>query len=247
MFALKAQRFSDGDRLEIGGWPVRLRVDGRARRISLRVDRARSEIVALAPNPKRLNEAVAFAQEKSGWIAKQLAALPERMNLAPGGILRLNDKAYRLEVGPGRARLDDAHIDGPRIVAPDDANWGLKVIRLARREALAVLTERTAVHAAALGRPMPSVAVADPKARWGSCRPATSRAPAAIRYSWRLILAPAAVADYVAAHECAHLIEANHGPRFWALCEQLAGDPAPHRAWLRAHAAELHAIGASPT
>lgn len=244
MFARAAQRFSDGDRLEIGGWPVRLRVDGRARRISLRVDRAKSEIVALAPNPKRLNEAVAFAQEKSGWIAKQLAALPERMSLAPGGVLRLNDIPYRLEVGPGRARIDGANPEGPRIVAPDDANWGLKVVRLAKREALAVLTERTAVHAAALNRPMPSVAVADPKARWGSCRPATPRAPAAIRYSWRLILAPAAVADYVVAHECAHLIEANHGPRFWALCERLVGDPGPHRAWLRAHAAELHAIGA---
>ena len=239
MFARSAQRFSDGDRLEIGGWPVRLKVDGRARRISLRVDRARSEIVALAPSPRRLNEAVAFAQEKAGWIAKQLAALPERMSLAPGGVLRLNDQPYRLEVGPGRAR-----IDGDRIVAPDDLNWGLKVIRLAKREALSVLTERTAVHAAALDRPTPSVAIADPKARWGSCRPATPRAPAAIRYSWRLILAPAAVADYVAAHECAHLIEANHGPRFWALCERLVGDPAPHRAWLRAHAAELHAIGA---
>lgn len=234
-----AQRFSDGDRLEIGGWPVRLRVDGRARRVSLRVDRAKSEIVALAPNPKRLNEAVAFAQEKAGWIAKQLTALPQRMSLAPGGVLRLNDQPYRLEVGPGRARLEEG-----RIVAPDDPNWGLKVIRLAKREALTVLTERTAIHATALGRPMPSVAVADPKARWGSCRPATPRAPAAIRYSWRLILAPAAVADYVAAHECAHLVEANHGPRFWALCERLAGDPAPHRAWLRAHAAELHAIGA---
>lgn len=239
MFSRMAQRFSDGDRLEIGGWPVRLRVDGRARRVSLRVDRAKSEIVALAPSPRRLNEAVAFAQEKSGWIAKQLAALPERMSLAPGGILRLNDQPYRLETGPGRARLEDG-----RIVAPDDPNWGLKVIRLAKREALTVLTERTAIHASALGRPMPSVAVADPKARWGSCRPATPRAPAAIRYSWRLILAPAAVADYVAAHECAHLIEANHGPRFWALCRELAGDPAPHRAWLRAHAAELHAIGA---
>ncbi|MDR6627633.1 M48 family metallopeptidase [Caulobacter segnis] len=239
MFSRAAQRFSDGDRLEIGGWPVRLRVDGRARRVSLRVDRAKSEVVALAPSPRRLNEAVAFAQEKSGWIAKQLEALPQRMGLAPGGVLRLNDRPYRLEVGPGRARLEEG-----RIVAPDDPNWGLKVIRLAKREALTVLTERTAIHAAALGRPMPSVAVADPKARWGSCRPATPRAPAAIRYSWRLILAPAAVADYVAAHECAHLIEANHGPKFWALCERLAGDPAPHRAWLRAHAAELHAIGA---
>lgn len=239
MFSRLAQRFSDGDRLEIGGWPVRLRVDGRARRVSLRVDRAKSEIIALAPSPKRLSEAVAFAQEKSGWIAKQLAALPERMSLAPGGILRLNDRPYRLEVGPGRARLEEG-----RIVAPDDANWGLKVVRLAKREALSVLTERTAIHATALSRPVPSVAVADPKARWGSCRPATPRAPASIRYSWRLILAPAAVADYVAAHECAHLIEANHGPRFWALCRELAGDPAPHRAWLQAHAAELHAIGA---
>lgn len=234
-----AQRFSDGDRLDVAGCPVRLKVDGRARRISLRVDRAKSEVVALAPNPRRLSEAVAFAHEKSAWIAGQLAALPGRISVAPGGILRLYDKAYRLEVGPGRAR-----IDGDRLVAPDDANWGLKVLRLAKREALTVLTDRTAIHAQALGRPMPSVAVADPKARWGSCRAARPGTPAAIRYSWRLILAPAAVADYVAAHECAHLVEANHGPRFWALCERLVGDPAPHRAWLRAHAAELHAISA---
>lgn len=234
-----AQRFSDGDRLDVAGCPVRLKVDGRARRISLRVDRARSEVVALAPTPRRLSEAVAFAHAKSAWIAGQLAALPGRIQIAPGGTLRLYDRAYRLEVGPGRAR-----IDGDRILAPDDANWGLKIIRLAKREALSVLTERTIVHADALGRPTPSVAVADPKARWGSCRPARPGAPAAIRYSWRLILAPAAVADYVVAHECAHLIEANHGPKFWALCERLVGDPAPHRAWLRAHAAELHAISA---
>lgn len=234
-----AQRFSDGDRLDVAGCPVRLKVDGRARRISLRVDRARSEVVALAPTPRRLSEAVAFAHAKSAWIAGQLAALPGRIQIAPGGTLRLYDRAYRLEVGPGRAR-----IDGDRILAPDDANWGLKIIRLAKREALSVLTERTIVHADALGRPTPSVAVADPKARWGSCRPARPGAPAAIRYSWRLILAPAPVADYVVAHECAHLIEANHGPKFWALCERLVGDPAPHRAWLRAHAAELHAISA---
>jgi predicted metal-dependent hydrolase len=113
------------------------------------------------------------------------------------------------------------------LIAPDDSTWSLKILRLAKREALVRLTERTAHHAAALGRPMPSVAIADPKARWGSCRPARPGHPAAIRYSWRLVLAPFAVADYVVAHECAHLVEANHGPRFWALCEQLSGDPGP--------------------
>jgi predicted metal-dependent hydrolase len=239
MNLFRATRFSDGDRLDVDGCPVRLKVDGRARRISLRVDRAKSEVVALAPNPRRLSEAVAFARQKSDWIAKQLTALPVRQSLAPGGVLRLNGEPYRLETAPGRARKEEG-----RLVAPDDANWGLKIVRLAKREALSVLTERSAVHAAALNRPMPTVAVADPKARWGSCRPARPGTPAAIRYSWRLILAPAAVADYVVAHECAHLIEANHGPRFWALCEELVGDPSPHRAWLRAHAAELHAISA---
>ncbi len=234
-----AQRFSDGDRLDVAGCPVRLKVDGRARRISLRVDRARSEVVALAPTPRRLSEAVAFAHAKSAWIAGQLAALPGRIQIAPGGTLRLYDRAYRLEdcATPRPHRRRPHRRARRRQLGPEDHPPGQARIR-------PVLTERTIVHADALGRPTPSVAVADPKARWGSCRPARPGAPAAIRYSWRLILAPAAVADYVVAHECAHLIEANHGPKFWALCERLVGDPAPHRAWLRAHAAELHAISA---
>jgi predicted metal-dependent hydrolase len=246
MVLFTPKRYADGDRLNVAGCAVRLKVDGRARRVSLRVDRAKSEVVALAPTPRRLHEAAAFAHEKADWIAGQLAALPIRMTIAPGGVLRLFGSLYRLEVGPGRPAKIEAEpgeTEG-RLIAPDDAAWGLRILRLAKRQALATLTERTAHHAAALNRPMPSVAVADPKARWGSCRPAQAGTPAAIRYSWRLVLAPYAVADYVCAHECAHLIEANHGPRFWALCRTLAGDPAPHRAWLRAHAAELHAISA---
>jgi len=239
MSLFRAQRFSDGDRLDVAGCAVRLKVDGRARRVSLRVDRAKSEVVALAPTPRRLSEAAAFAHEKADWIAGQLAALPDRQVIAPGGVLRVLGRPYRLEVGPGRPKMT-----AEALIAPDDAAWSLRILRLVKREALARLTERTAVHAAALDRPMPSVAVADPKARWGSCRPARPGTPAAIRYSWRLALAPAEVADYVCAHECAHLIEANHGPKFWALCERLAGDPSPHRRWLRANAAALHAISA---
>jgi hypothetical protein len=66
---------------------------------------------------------------------------------------------------------------------------------------------------------------------------------ASIRYSWRLALAPFEVADYVAAHECAHLLELNHGPRFWAHVRALVGEAKPHRAWLRAEGARLHAFG----
>jgi len=85
--------------------------------------------------------------------------------------------------------------------------------------------------------------IMDAKGRWGSCRPPIKGGPASIRYSWRLALAPFAVADYVAAHECAHLVELNHGPRFWAQVKALVGDERPHRTWLRAEGARLHAFG----
>jgi predicted metal-dependent hydrolase len=52
-----------------------------------------------------------------------------------------------------------------------------------------------------------------------------------------------AVADYVVAHEVAHLIEANHGPRFWKLVRELVGDPKPHRDWLKRESGRLHAFG----
>ena len=117
------------------------------------------------------------------------------------------------------------------------------VVRIIKREALRVFTERTAFHCAALGARLPSVTIMDARARWGSCRPGLPGKPAAIRYSWRLALAPYEVADYVAAHECAHLLELNHGPKFWAHVSALVGDERPHRAWLRAEGSRLHAFG----
>jgi predicted metal-dependent hydrolase len=106
-----------------------------------------------------------------------------------------------------------------------------------------VLGERTAAYAAMLGAPEPKVSVADAKGRWGSCRPGLRGGPPAIRYSWRLALAPYEVADYVAAHECAHLLELNHGPKFWAHVKSLVGDHRRHREWLRDEGAKLHAFG----
>ena len=117
------------------------------------------------------------------------------------------------------------------------------VILMLRKRALGVLSERTEVYAAMLGAPMPKVTIMDARGRWGSCRPGIRGGPAQVRYSWRLALAPFAVADYVAAHECAHLLELNHGPKFWSHVKSLVGDERRHRAWLRAEGAGLHAVG----
>ncbi|MES2033440.1 MAG: M48 family metallopeptidase [Pseudomonadota bacterium] len=236
--------YSHGDRIEADGLPVRLAVNARARRVSLRIDRVRREVIAVAPSARRLGEAVAFAHEKSHWIAGQLADLPEGQALSPGMEITLFGAPCRLIAHAGRARFLSASEDEfAAIAAPDDAAYGDRVLRLVKGEARRWLGDRTEHYAAALDRPLPKVAITDTRGRWGSCSPARAHVPASIRYSWRLALAPEAVADYVVAHECAHLIEANHGPRFWALVKGLVGDHTPHREWLKREGARLHAFG----
>ncbi len=192
-------RYADGDRIDIGGAIVRLKINPRSRRIILRVDAKTREGVAVAPSARRIGEAAAFAKTRRGWLIARLAALAE-----------------------------------PTEILSSAASRDL------RREALGCFGERMAAHCAKLGARTPRLSITDTRSRWGSCAPARPGRPAWIRLSWRLMLAPEAVADYVVAHECAHLIEANHGPRFWSLVRGLVGDEKPHRAWLRAHGAGLH-------
>ena len=244
-------RYADGDRIEVAGAPVVLRVSARASRVSLRLDAARREIIATAPAARMLGDAAAFAGERAGWIRARLDELPDRAAIAAGMIITVAGTPCRLEAGTGRARWRSGTETEPwaLIVPGVGEKFARGVVRMLKAEARRVLTDRTALYAKQLGKPMPVVSMMDAKARWGSCRQPRARgfgAPAEvgrIRYSWRLILAPFAVMDYVAAHECAHLVEANHSARYWAVLHGLVGDERPHRAWLRAHGAGLHAFG----
>jgi predicted metal-dependent hydrolase len=214
---IAAPRLAPGDVISVEGRPVRLAVNLRARRISLRLDAGRREVVAV-------------------------------MALRPGAVIEVIGQPCRLERAAMRipARLICATPDEPmRLLAygADAETFQRAVVRALKARALSLLTERSAIHAARLGHPAPPVGLTDARGRWGSCRQAYGGRPAAIRYSWRLVFAPMTVVDYVAAHECAHLSEANHGPRFWSLVAELYGDHAGARAWLKAHGARLHAIG----
>ena len=245
-------RYADGDRIVVDGAAVRLKVSGRARRVSLRLDAARREVVATAPSPRRLGEAAAFALERRAWIAARLAELPQAAPpLAPGMLIEVLGQPCRLEQALGRPRWRGAEDGQPLrlIVSGQGEAYARAVVRALKAEARRVLTERTEAWARVLDRPTPVLAITDARGRWGSCRqPRAAGFGAAvevgrIRYSWRLVLAPYPVMDYVAAHECAHLIEANHSPRFWAVVHRLVGDHRPHRAWLRDNGARLHAFG----
>ncbi len=238
--SLLGPRFVDGDQLDVAGAVVRLRVHPRARRVSLRLDRARREVIATAPNVRRLAEAASFAQSRSDWIVERLAELPAARPISPGTDIELFGHTVRLEQAASGIDPSEPNV---LVVRGEGDAFARAAIRKIKRRALQVLSDRTAVHCQRLDARLPSIAIMDAKGRWGSCRAGFPGKPAAIRYSWRLALAPFEVADYVAAHECAHLLEQNHGPRFWAHVSALVGDHRPHRAWLRAEAARLHAFG----
>ena len=245
--ALFGPRFADGQVIDVAGVAVRLRVSARATRISIKVDRVRREAVAVAPTARKLAEAVAFASARRDWLAARLAEAPIP---APPPPLSA-DEALRVFGEPWRLRPDGRR---PRLARdPDDgAAWLVGcgqgsvdpqlVVRAIRREAQDRFAARAAIHCAALGTETPPIGLTDARTRWGSCTPAQRGRPASIRLSWRLALAPWEVADYVVAHECAHLREANHGPKFWAHVNDLVGEPRRHRAWLRTHGATLHAV-----
>jgi predicted metal-dependent hydrolase len=241
----RAIRHADGDVIEVGAARVRLTVSRRARRVSLRVDRARGEVLAIAPNLRRLGEAAAFAHERRAWIAERMLELMPPTRLAPGLALTVFGEACRLGRAPGRASLEaEAWERGIRLAAgADEAAYAQASVQLLKRQAKAWFAPRLARHCAALGVPAPKFGIVDARTRWGSCTPGDRNRPPSIRLSWRLALATPEVADYVAAHECAHLLHPNHGPAFWAETRRLVGDVRPHRAWLKTHGPELHSFG----
>jgi len=234
--------YRTGQRLSLeGGVQLRLSVNPRARRISIRIDARAGEAVAVAPSERRLAEAVAFAQSKADWIAERLSARPAGAALVPGAVIPFRGGTAILETtgGGGAARLVEG-ADGVRIISGGDGEaFARRVTNLLKRTARDALTARTDVHLRALGQKPVTIGINDPTSRWGSCSPMSR----SIRYSWRVVMAPPEVLDYLAAHEVAHLIHADHSPAYWAVVHRLVGDHRPFRHWLKTHGADLHAVG----
>lgn len=214
---------------------IRLRRSARARRYSLRLSRLDGRVTLTLPQDAPLADALAFAEEKSAWILGHLAARPAEVIPDIGASLPVEGRACRIIAAP-RSALRLA--EGTIAVAQARAEAGRAprtveaLLRTLARDRLAAASDR---HAAAIGAQYARLTLRDTRSRWGSCT-----AEGALMYSWRLILAPPEILDYVAAHEVAHLQEMNHGPRFWALVARLMPGYEPRRAWLRRHGEDLH-------
>lgn len=225
----------NGDR-----FPVKLIVNPRARRVSVRIDPTRRQAIATAPTKRHLKHAAEFAAERAGWIARELARLPKGVLLTPGSLVPLRGVTHELvcEYGRGAPRIEQGVIRRLVVPSPDMALYESRVLRFLKNEARTDLIDRVAHHAVTLGVKPVKIQVKELRSRWGSCS-----IDRVLAFSWRLILAPPHVLDYLAAHEVAHLREMNHSRRFWAHVKRCMPEFESGREWLHRHGCDLHAIG----
>lgn len=223
------------DELILNGEPpvaVKLRRSVRAQRLSLRVSRLDGRVTLSMP--KRLPEAEAlnFLYEKEHWIRKHLGSrAPAQVPMFGGTVPFLGRE---IEIHPGQGRR--AVLTEGRLEVPGDASrLSSRVKAFLKLEAQLRLRAASDRYAAALGTTYGRITFRDPRSRWGSC---TSEGN--LMYSWRLVMAPEAVLDYVAAHEMAHRLEMNHSDRFWAHVARVCPAYQHHRNWLRVEGERLH-------
>ena len=176
---------------------------------------------------------------KVAW-ARQEAERTPRLGLDRPGVVWLAGRAVPVELrGSGRAvaELRDGRL---RVGGPPEGA-AAAIDRWYRREARRRLSRATAREAEALGVLPARVSIRDPRTRWGSCS-----AAGAISYSWRLVICPPPVLDYVVVHELCHLRVHDHSKAFWGLLTRVRPAWAEQAEWLRSHALEIGAYAPRP-
>lgn len=229
--------YNDGDTVDLGDYVLHLKVNARARKTLVKVDR-HGKVIVTTSRARNLSDAVAFARTLEGWIRQQLDKRVVTTPFAPGQVLSLRGHAVTL--------AEKAGVVSPRAVQQPDGSWHLvtsgdsatfarRIERYLRLQAMKTLTTETDRMAAVLGFTGIKTSLFDAKGRWGSCTPARK----AIRYSWRIILAPPQVLTYLVAHEVSHLKHPDHSPRFWSEVAGLFPDFKAARKWLKTEGQSL--------
>ena len=195
----------------------------RSRRRTIGISIDANGLAVAAPPYAPWAEVERFLLEKSRWILQKLdewakAGRPVHIFGAAGEILPVRGRTLTLEVAEGAKRIE---LVGDRIVvclrrAHEHPRVRAELVRWLKLHALETLAPRAAHYAAMLDLPGPPIAVSNARTQWGVCTH-----DGRIRLSWRLVHVPPALADYVVAHEVAHLVELNHSRRFWKVVERL--------------------------
>ena len=209
----------------------------RARRASLRISADGEGVIVVLPARKRLEDGVALAREHAEWIRDRLRALPRRVPFADGAVLPVHGRSLvvrHIQGHPARVRETGDML----VVGGEAESISRRIEAWLRGEARRVLTQCAGAQAERLGRAPGRISIRDTRSRWGSCSSAGM-----LSFSWRLILAPPEVLDYVVAHEMAHLAQRGHGAEFWRIVARLTAHTDAGRAWLRLKGRDLFRYG----
>ncbi len=223
--------------LEVGArrLPLAIRRLAHARRMTLRLAPDGSEVRVSMPRWGRTADALAFAQSRADWLARQLEALPAPEALVPGGRIAYRGGWLSIQHAERAARRPARDGDAIRVGGPADAIQP-RIQRWLEREALALLGEDLDHYCAKAGKPAPRLALSRARRRWGSCATDGS-----IRINWRLVMAPDFVRRSVVAHEVAHLVHFDHSAQFHAmLAELFEGDIKDANRWLKREGRSLY-------
>ena len=216
---------------------VSIRRSARARRILLHVGVYDGKVEIVLPPGASAIEGLGFASTQTGWVADQLSRIRTAVPFANGSVFPLLGEEIAIRLVPGHPATP-ALCGRDLCVGGRADTLGGRVRRWTRNQALEEIKPRAHRMASEIGKTPARISIRDTRSRWGSCSHVGN-----LNFSWRLVMAPEWVLNYVVAHEVAHLQELNHSDRFWAVVDRLNPDSKPARKWLRANGADLHRYG----
>jgi len=219
--------------------PLAIVENSRAKRLTLRIQPGDRGLKVTVPPGMAQAEIDRFLARQQDWLTHKLAAMPDRPQVRSGIKLPVGGVNHLIVHEPGRGvTAPRAGADGPELVVRGPVeHLPRRVADFLRKQAKAEIEPLVARHTAVVGKPARAVRYKDTVSRWGSCSSEGN-----LSFSWRIAMAPPAVINYLVAHEVAHLREMNHGPRFWALCNELCPDTDRCKAWLKRNGSKLQAI-----
>lgn len=222
--------------MDIAGFTVQVKTNARARRVTLRYDSKKEHFVVTAPKRTSKKFITEFLTTHQDWMARQQSVAPQKIHPLTDGHITIQGITRRIEHSEGTGVTVTLHPDKLHIQCRD-ARLPRALQRFIRQHAEQIITPLCHDKAAIIDKKITTINFRDTTSRWGSCAH-----DGTLSFSWRLVMAPQEVIDYVVAHEIAHLQHFDHSPAFWALCRKLSTHYTQGKHWLQLNGQSLQQV-----